>query len=90
MWGEMGEEKKGTAVCTLRKGEQETQGREEQIDVSNLPATWGHGEVLVCAAAEGHARGSMLKCVVHVTTKGHADIPGLGCLLESSQCLKPA
>lgn len=26
----------------------------------------------------------------HVITRGHVDIPGMGCLLESSQCLRAA
>ena len=35
-----------------------------------------------------HKQGSVLMSMVHVTTKGHVEVPGLGCCLRPCRCLR--
>lgn len=46
----------GIMLCVLLRERQiwGGKGSEEQDDVSGLPATWGHGDILAWAVAEGH------------------------------------
>lgn len=74
--------------------------KDVRVEGNNLkwvacPVTWGYGEVLVCAAIEGHIwsvamqqQGSVLMFIAHITNKDHADIPGLDCHLTTMLMFK--